>query len=189
MSGWPALGQSPEKVRFATSDGVNIVAEYVAPKDRAAPVVMLLHMYRSDRTSWRPLIPKLHEAGFAVLALDMRGHGESVEPAAMTLAKRALGRDEALFQQMYEDVKAGYAFLAQRPEVDLTRFAIIGASVGCSVAIDYAGRDRSVDVVICLSPGEHYLGVDSTRDIRTYFGTSILISMSRSIMVSKSYGL
>jgi hypothetical protein len=50
----------------------------------------------------------------------------------------------------------------------MSRLAIVGASVGCSVALDYARQDRSVDVVVCLSPGEAYLGVDSRQHIREF---------------------
>ncbi|MFH0980996.1 MAG: alpha/beta fold hydrolase, partial [Planctomycetota bacterium] len=75
-----------EPAHFTTEDGVEILGDFYPPAAAGrAPAVILLHIYRSDRTSWRPLIPKLHEAGFAVLALDMRGHGESVQPATMRL--------------------------------------------------------------------------------------------------------
>ena len=98
----------------------------------------------------------------------MRGHGDSVKPASMSLADRMAKRDEALFCDMYRDVFAAYEWLSEQPTVDLSRFGIIGASVGCSVAIDYAARDRSVDVVVCMSPGENYLGVDSRKHIAEF---------------------
>ncbi len=160
-----------ETLRFETEDGVRIVGELSFPEPgvltviERRPVVILLHMYSSDRTAWKPLVPKLTEAGFAVLAIDMRGHGESVEPAAQNLARRVRERDATLFNAMTRDVAAAYAALVQRLDIDASRFALVGASVGCSVAIKYAALDASVDAVVCLSPGTDYLGVDSTEPI------------------------
>ena len=156
------LGVEAKVVKFTTADGVEIVADFYPPKaEKPAPTVILLHMYRSSRAAWKPLVPHLHEAGFAILALDLRGHGESVNPRSERLAQRVAERDPGLFNAMHSDVFAAYEFLSKQPQCDLSRLALVGASVGCSVALDYARQDRSVDAVVCLSPGEGYLGVDS----------------------------
>jgi pimeloyl-ACP methyl ester carboxylesterase len=165
----PARALEPQTVTFETDDGVSIVADFYPSTGRAlSPVAILLPMYRHDRSSWTPLIPHLHDAGFAVLAIDPRGHGDSVKPKEMDLARRVRERDPTLFRAMYRDVFAGYHFLSQQPNCDLARVALVGASVGCSVAIDYASRDRSVDVVVCLSPGENYLGLDSRAHMKKF---------------------
>lgn len=157
-----AVGLEAKTVKFKTADGVEIVADFYPPKaEKPAPTVILLHMYRSSRAAWKPLIPHLHDAGFAILALDLRGHGESVNPRGERLAQRAADRDPGLFNAMHGDVFAAYEFLSKQPQCDLSRLSLVGASVGCSVALDYARQDRSVDAVVCLSPGEGYLGVDS----------------------------
>lgn len=165
----PAQALEPKTVTFKTVDGVSIVADFYPPAGQtSSPVAILLPMYRHDRHTWAPLVPHIHEAGFAVLAIDPRGHGESVKPGEMDLVRRVLDRDPTLFRAMYRDVFAAYDFLARQPNCDLTRVALVGASVGCSVAIDYASRDRSVDVVVCLSPGENYLGVDSRTHMKKF---------------------
>ncbi|MCH7527123.1 MAG: alpha/beta fold hydrolase [Planctomycetes bacterium] len=171
----PTLGQERQTVTFETRDGVEIFGDYFAPQSGGSPVVILLHMYRSNRSAWRPLVPALHKAGFAVLAIDLRGHGESLHPSPMQLARRVGDRDETVFGAMHRDVAAAYVFLDGRRKVDMSRVALVGASVGCSVAIDYAARDRSVDVVVCMTPGVKYLGVDSTGHIRKYGKRPILL--------------
>ncbi len=164
-----APAAEPTAARFTTDDGVEITADYYAPPgDKPAPVVILLHMYRSSRAAWEPLIPPLHKAGFAVLAIDLRGHGGSIKPGELRLAQRVVDRDPTLFNAMYQDVFAAYRFLAQQPRCDMSRLAIVGASVGCSVALDYARQDRSVDVVVCMSPGEAYMGVDSRQHMTEF---------------------
>lgn len=163
-----------QRVSFETDEKtpVTIVGSYVAPPEdaasRRAPMVILLHMYDADRSSFDPLMPALHEAGFAVLAIDLRGHGESVEPASLKLAARVEDRDPRLFRDMTKDVEAAYRWLARRSDTDPARFVLVGASVGASVALDYAARDKSVDGVALMTPGLDYLGVDARASARKY---------------------
>lgn len=168
----------PIRAEFTTSDGVKIVGDYWTPLDtsQAAPVVILLHMYKSDRKAWAPQIVSLEKEGFAILAIDLRGHGESHEPAEMNLVRRVGARDLKLFQAMHLDVEAAYEWLAKRSEVDLSRFAIIGASVGCSVALDYCRRDKSVDIIALMSPGLRYLGLDSLAHVKEYGARQIMVT-------------
>ncbi len=175
-----AHAHQPIRVEYTTTDGVEIVGDYWTPirtKD-AAPVVILLHMYQSNRQAWRPQIVALEYAGFAIMSIDLRGHGDSVKPTSMNLKERVESRDTELFQAMHRDVAGAYQWLAERPEADLSRIALIGASVGCSVAIDYAQRDKSVDVAAVLSPGTKYLGIDSIAHIKRYGSRPLLILTS-----------
>lgn len=164
----------PEPVSVRTADGFRVFGDYYEPAagPHPAPFVILLHMYGHDRTSWRPLIEPLHEAGFGVLALDLRGHGQS---ATTETAERVKARDGEIFREMQEDVRAAYSFMATKSELDRARFAIVGASVGCSIALQYAVADKSVDAIVCLSPGLDYLGLDSAADIRQVQGRKILL--------------
>ena len=43
------------------------------------------------------------------------------------------------------------------------------------MAIDYTTRDQSVDAVVCLTPGENYMGVDSTAHIKQTGDRPILL--------------
>lgn len=175
-----AAAHDPIRAEFTTKDGVSIVGDYWTPIDmkQKAPVVVLLHMYRSDRHAWEPLVPALEEAGFAILAIDLRGHGESVKPASKDLQKLVFSRDEKIFSAMHLDVAAAYNWLAGRDEADLSRVALVGASVGCSVSLDYAARDRSVDVVVLMTPGKNYLGVDSAKHIKKFGNRPVLMLSS-----------
>jgi len=176
----PAVGDAAEPIRVTTEDGIEIVGDFYpaaasdSPSQPAAAVI-LLHMYQSDRSAYKPLAEALTQAGIAALAIDMRGHGESGGSKREELRKRAVGRDESLFQAMWRDVKAAHGWLIQNDKIDPSRVALVGASVGCSVALDYAVRDRSVDVIVCMTPGTNYLGVDSTGPIRTYGKRPVLL--------------
>lgn len=176
-----AAAHDPIRVEYTTTDGVKIVGDFWTPiktTKTGAPLVILLHMYRSDRTAWHPQIVALEYAGFAIMSIDLRGHGESIEPAAMNLAARVQSRDATLFNAMHKDVAGAYEWVRSRSDVDLSRIAIIGASVGCSVALDYAQRDLSVDTVALLSPGTTYLGVDSMAHIKDFGPRHVLLITS-----------
>ena len=171
----PARAVEPVHTFFNAVDGMRIAADYYAPpvaERAAAPMAILLHMYRSDRMAWEPLIAPLHDAGFAVLAIDLRGHGES---ATTETREAALKREPELFKKMQDDLRGAYDWLVQQPKVDRARFALVGASVGCSVALQYAAKDRSVDAVVCLSPGLNYMGLDSAGDLHQIVGRKILL--------------
>ena len=66
---------------------------------------------------------------------------------------------------MHFDIEAARRWLAGRDDIDPARVALIGASVGSSIALQYAVGDRSVDVVVAMTPGTGYLGLDSTTPI------------------------
>jgi len=181
----PAKTASPgnlRRVTFTTEDEVVIVGDYAEPVPRngekLAPMAILLHMYQSDRSAFAPLIGPLRHAGFAVLAIDLRGHGESVVPAKLQLQEHVRQRDPDLFKVMHRDVAAAYLWLRDQPGVDPTRFALVGASVGCSVALDYAGKDKSVDAVACLTPGTAYLALDSMAHIEKCANRPVLLIAS-----------
>jgi len=169
-----ARADEPKAVVFETDDAVQIHADFYAPGDavQEAPMAILLHMYRSDREAWRPLARRLSAAGFAVLAIDMRGHGDSATPE---LRDRVMERDVGVFEDMYQDVRAAYDWMAEQGGVDRSRFGLVGASVGCSVALRYAVQDKSVDAVVCLTPGLDYLGLDSVGDAKKIKGRRLLM--------------
>jgi dienelactone hydrolase len=171
-------GPDPRRIVIETTDGVEIVADYFAPKideNQKAPCAVLIHMFPAERTSWRPLVPYLHEAGFAVLAYDIRGAGESIRPREKHLRRLYSDRDADLFAAAWQDADAVVRWLRKRKECDASHIAMIGASIGCSISIDYAGRDKSVKTVVCLSPGTNYMGIDSVSQIKKLGKRPILI--------------
>lgn len=170
----PGLAGEPVPALFETADGVTISGDYYAPlkAGEPAPFAILLHMDGSDRSAWAALIPRLQDAAFAVLAIDLRGHGLSGTADHRARAER---RDETLFAAMDLDVGAAYEWIVQQPDIDRARFAIIGASAGCGVALRYAAADRSVDAIVCLTPGTNHPGLDSRADIRKVVGREVLL--------------
>ncbi|MCW0236211.1 MAG: alpha/beta fold hydrolase [Ferrovibrio sp.] len=68
---------------FAAESALGPVAAWsFGPTARTAPAILLVHGWEDDHLSWAPLIDRLVQRGYRVLALDLPGHGRS--PADIT---------------------------------------------------------------------------------------------------------
>lgn len=112
-----AVGPPPPgatAVSLPLAEGETLAAWYIPPANGAA--IILLHGAGGSRESLRPYIELLREAGFGVLALDARGHGQSAGPT------NRLGWGGTA------DVGAALAFLQAQPRV--TAVGGLGLSMG-----------------------------------------------------------
>ena len=165
-------------VTFETSDGITIEADYYPVKvepNKQTPVAILIHMYPADRSSWKAFVPALRKAGVAALAYDIRGKGGSVKPADKKLREGYDKHDPAHFKDAWKDVEAARKWLGRQKNIEVGRTVLIGASIGCSIALEQAGRDPKIKGVVCLSPGENYMGVDSIAHIKKCSTVPVLL--------------
>jgi dienelactone hydrolase len=143
---------SSDEVTYQTEDGVRIVAGWFLPEGvTTPPVVILLHERDGTRAQWDgPGVPGiLVENGYAVLAPDLRGHGESnvvirdgrEEPYEFTNSLDAM-----------LDVKAAIEWLKGRSDVDVSRIAVIGARMGGDMAYASTAAFPEVKTGIVISP-------------------------------------
>ena len=142
--------------------GDTVLVNVKVKEGERTPVAVLIHMYPATRESWKPLVPVLRDKlGIAVLAYDIRGTGESLKPEDRNLAEGYQNRDEAHFAGAWMDAAGAQTWLATQSHIDPARTIFIGASVGCSIALQLAAQMPPVKGVACLSPGEKYMGIDS----------------------------
>ena len=92
--------------------------------DPTAPTIFYLHGVRWNLTGNLRRIEQLRQFGFSVFAIDYRGFGKS-------------DGDLPSEAMVYEDARAGWAWLAQH-QADPARRFIYGHSLGGAVAIDLA---------------------------------------------------
>jgi len=173
-----AIDFSDRVVTFQTADGVTIEADYYPVKvdaGKKTPVAILIHMYPADRSSWKSFVPALRKAGIAALAYDIRGRGGSVKPAGKKLRQGYDNRDPAHFKNAWKDAQAARKWLSRQKNIDGRRTVLIGASIGCSIALEQASRDAKIKGVVCLSPGVDYFGVDSIAHIKKCSTIPILL--------------
>jgi len=169
-----APAAAPRRVSFGASDGFRIYADYyeTAAAQQPVPMVMVVHDLGASASAGAPLAEELCRAGLAVLVPELRGHGDS---ATTETRQRAARADPLLIGAMQHDLRGAYDFLAQQPGIDRARFALIGVGSGAVVALQYAAKDRSVDVVVCLSPSGPGLGFDPAGDLRQLVARRVLL--------------
>jgi len=160
----PASAPAPvgaETAWLTTSDDYHVAAWFWPSRSRPAngkaPALILLHQRAKDKSSWGGLADELTAEGYSVMAIDLRGHGETVDPQGRPIPLDSL-RD-ADYAAMLKDVAAAHTFLTQRSGVDADRVGIIGASIGANLGLLYAADDRRIRTVVALSPGLNYRGL------------------------------
>jgi pimeloyl-ACP methyl ester carboxylesterase len=141
-------GEELPTAQFVTviaDDGLTLVGDYyvsVTDSDLAYPAVLLLHMIGSNRASWSPLIPDLQNAGYHVLAVDLRGQGDT--------------GGEINWSAATTDVQTWLDWLRDQPEVQRDAISIVGASIGANLALIGCANDDDCLTSIALSPGLVY---------------------------------
>lgn len=159
---------SPEtevKVDFLTTeDNVKIAYEYYDAGSNKG--VILLHMLSKDKSTWHDFAEELKDYGYSAIAIDLRGHGKS------GLNFKDLNEEQ--FNNMVLDVKAAHDFLKDK---NTGKIAIIGASIGANLALNFAA-DNDVDVatIILLSPGLDYRGVKTEEVIKRYNKPTLIVA-------------
>ncbi len=94
---------SPQTVTFRGVDDLGLVADEWnrdAPTAADRPTILMLHGGGQNRHSWKNTGQILADAGFRVIALDSRGHGDSDRSPTATYTVEALCDDT--LQVMYQ---------------------------------------------------------------------------------------
>ena len=166
--------------RMRSFDGALFGGRIVYPSDpaqatRPFPVLIGLHAMGRSHVRWwnaefngRPTIEQTHRLtqmalaqGYAVVAIDARGHGQRRplgQPPPAQLAMRAMhwfGRRHAYEQMIIDTVRDHRVLLdwvAAQPHLDATRITAAGYSMGAHVALLLAGLDDRVHAVAAIVP-------------------------------------
>jgi pimeloyl-ACP methyl ester carboxylesterase len=168
-----------QKVDFLTKDGVRISAVF-DPASRPGPAALLLHMMPATKESWSAagFTQLLVKAGFSVLAVDLRGHGESRTAADGRQLDYMLFGDREHQAKML-DVEAAAAWLRENAGVTEDKLAVVGASIGANLSIAFAAAHAHVPATVALSPGMDYRGVTTPDKVRRLgSGQSLFLAAS-----------
>jgi uncharacterized protein len=116
------LTDARQAVSFTTSDGLTLGGWYIPSKNGAA--VIFVHGLSGNRTSLTIEASLLIEQGYGALLFDLRNHGGNPRDSISTMGLHEV-----------RDVQAAFAFVVAQPDVDPTRIALYGASMGGVTAI------------------------------------------------------
>jgi len=157
FSGRPALAQQePLKLKppvdqvLRAKDGFPIaITYYESPLGQEAPAVILLHMKGENRLVWKDgLAEKLQQEGFAVVAVDLRRHGDSkrnagaVGTANRNRRTRLTVRDHKAM--VLYDLEAVKSFLMKQhhaKKLNVRKTAIVAPEFSAPIAVEFTRRD------------------------------------------------
>jgi haloacetate dehalogenase len=117
----------------------------------SGPPLLLLHGYPQTHVMWHLIAPRLARE-FTVVAMDLRGYGESSKPPTTEdhepYSKRAMARD----------------CVAVMAKLGFERFAVAGhdrgARVAYRLALDHPQRIERIAVLDIIPTGEHFRRAD-----------------------------
>ncbi|MGH7779693.1 MAG: alpha/beta hydrolase [Candidatus Binataceae bacterium] len=125
------------------------------PPDKRRPAVLLVHGFSSDRALMSVLARRIARNGYAVLTIDLRGHGQNRNPFA---------RDFGGAAGLREDITAAVNFLRTSSYVDGSQIVVMGHSMGAGAALDYAAHDPNLKGSVMISGGFRLEGPVHPRD-------------------------
>ncbi len=150
---------------------------------RRYPAVLLLHMWKRNRHEWRSIIPYLQDAGFVVLSIDMRGHGESTVKNGKSITVNKFVTQN--YRNMVRDAFSAYSFLIYQPMVDSQKISVVGASLGTVIAVKLCEKVNTLKPfaplisVSLFSPSRNFFAVRVGDSIKKCQATSFLFVMDK----------
>ena len=114
--------------------------------------------------AWAGFAQQLADSGYAVLAIDMRGHGDTGGERDWEKA----AADHALIWRQF----------VGREEVDKAHTAVIGGSIGANMALQLGTAQPMIKTAVLLSPGLDYRGVTTETAVQSYGNRPLLIVAS-----------
>jgi len=156
---------SNRSIDLIASDGKKIAADFYNA-DNPKGWLIFVHSMPETKESWKDLAEELRSLGYAGVAIDLRGHGDSTTQTnadgTRTDAEIKLGyqnfSDEE-HQAGIGDIEAAWEFLKSSGAVP-EKTNLIGASIGANLSLKFLTEHSDIGGAALLSAG-NYKGMDS----------------------------
>jgi hypothetical protein len=191
-----ASGQTPkvtsQDLTLEAKDGAEIKITYFkSPAGQESPVVIMLHGKGGNRLVWKSMAEFLQQKlEFAVITVDLRGHGESSGGAGTTGKKadsNVKARDYAAMIEFDMEAVKKFTFEEnQAKNLNMNKIAIVAADMSTPVAVAYTEYDwaktpyddavtpelqtprgRDVQALVLLSPEYNAPGLPISKSLGT----------------------
>jgi pimeloyl-ACP methyl ester carboxylesterase len=137
-------------VTCLTEDSVHLRGSYWEARDENAISLLLIHDAGEDRSVWDPFVPLFRSRGWGVLAVDLRGHGESVRQDMRPDLLKPNAEDLISPHQYPTDMRAALAFMARQPKAVPAKLATIGVGLGADLVYASSGRGWGNASGVCI---------------------------------------
>ena len=148
-----SVSASVVDIDLNAADGTKLKATYASPggpnpgkRPGKRPGMLLIHQCNMDRTMWQGIATQLTDAGVYVLAMDLRGFGDSAGEGM-----GGAGGFPAFMQSSSADVDLAFTYLTNQAGVDPARIAVGGASCGAMLTAGLASRRSGIKALMLLS--------------------------------------
>ncbi len=173
---------------IGTADGWTLPVEVYQPNGggEETPVILLLHGDKGNRKNWQSLAEHLEKQGYAVLAPDLRKHGEAARNGRTETGEAMRPNDyKAVVAFDLEAVKLLALDLHQKKQLNIRKLGILAAEDAAPAALLFTFADwnkkplldapdpafrtptgQDVRAVALLSPEESVPGLNPGRILR-----------------------
>ncbi len=167
-------------VQIQTSDDVVLAADFYTPRSKKslAPGVVVVHRAGGSRAELESISTRLQKQGFGVLAVDLRGHGDS----ATTDMSWEQGDEESrdrMWSFSMRDLDAAAAFLTGQEGMHGTNISFVAYGNGGTLAARHAVRDENVRALAFVEPAQPYHGFNFPKDLADLGGLPTLMAVSK----------
>jgi len=115
----------------------------------------------------------------AILALDLRGHGQSIMDKK---GKRKYWQNfsDKDFQKYPEDICSALDSIRQQyPEININKVAIVASNISANAAVIAASKNnKAVKTLVLLSPTINYRGIETRIPMAEYGHNPVLVVVS-----------
>jgi hypothetical protein len=146
----------PQTVLIQAEDGALLVGDFYL-SNPVSPTIILAHQLYTNRHSWEFLISPLIGGHYNVLAIDLRGYGDSSSSINWHLA--------------VTDMQLWFNWLRTEGGVRADAISTMGSSMGSTLAMVGCANDALCKTTIAISPGWDYYGIELEDALATGLNT------------------
>ena len=135
----PYFMETYETAEFQSRDGEANLSAWYVPAENSEAAIIIVHGVNDckQRAFTLTVAGILHNAGYNVLLIDMRNHGES----EVTTARHTGGIDES------SDVLGAWDWLVEEKGLEPPSIGVLGFSLGAATSIMAAGEEPQIAAV------------------------------------------
>ncbi len=145
-----------------TSDNhvIKSYLSYPKTKKKGYPTIVMLHSLGYNSTYWKPLQEQFNNKGYAVLRIDLRGHGKSVYDKTFHQRSWRSFKNDTFMKYPDDVYQVIQNIQSETKKCNFNNYAIIGGDIGANTAILLAHKMKvKPKTMVLLSPYMTFKGL------------------------------